>query len=620
MQLITTTGLGLFYGDQEVFSEVTVEITDRSRIGIVGPNGGGKTSLLRVLMGELPPNEGQVQRSRRLRVGYAPQSPATATEGTLRDEVTTAFAELQRLEEAQASTAERIRESAPGERSEAEGRYAALLERYEALGGYQYQSLVDRVAAGVGLGEAALGAPVVSASGGERTRASLAKALLADPDLLILDEPTNYLDFQALDWLESMLRRTNHAFIVVSHDRYFLDQVVNQVWDVEQHRLRSYPGNYSKYRVLKEERIVRQSKEHKIQQVYIAKEESFIQRYHAGQRSREARGRATRLERLERIEAPLEEATIALSGARASRTGQVVLYTHGLKIGHAGDQGPVHLLSVPDLQLERGSRTAIVGNNGSGKTTLLNTILGLYPALEGTSVLGHNVQVGYLRQDLADLPENASVMKALLAVKNMPLVEARSYLARFDFRGDEVSGRVSTLSGGERVRLALARLMIVEPNVLVLDEPTTHLDIPSREVVERVLLAFDGTLLLVSHDRRLLTLLADRLWLIEGGAVHPFEGGFEAWTSAKARAAGSSTVKRKPRTKPTAPATERQPSKARTEQVEKAILELETRLSELEQQLQEASERQGVAEIARLGKEYEEARARLEETWSKWAV
>ena len=620
MQLITATDLGLFYGDQEVFSGVTVEITDRSRIGIVGPNGGGKTSLLRVLMGDLLPNEGRVQRSRGLRIGYVPQSPPNTTKGTLRDEITTAFAELRRLEVAQASTAERIRRSAPGERGEAEARYAALLERYEALGGYQYQSLVDRVAAGVGLGEAALRAPVASASGGERTRASLAKALLADPDLLILDEPTNYLDLQALDWLEGMLRRTSHAFVVASHDRYFLDQVVNQVWDVEQHRLRSYPGNYSKYRTLKEERLTRQGKEHQIQQAYIAKEESFIQRYHAGQRSREARGRATRLQRLERIEAPQEEATAAFARAKASRTGQVVLSTHGLKIGHAGEQAPVQLLSVPDVQLERGSRTAILGKNGSGKTTLLNTILGLNPALEGTAVLGHNVQAGYLRQDLADLPEGTSVLKALLAARNMPLVEARSYLARFGFRGEEISSRVSNLSGGERVRLALARLMIVEPNVMVLDEPTTHLDIPSREVVEQVLLAFDGTLLFVSHDRRLVSLLADRLWVIEGGAVHLFEGGFEAWNSARARAAGPSPATRKARPTPAVPAAKRRPPKARTEQVEKAIIELETRLGELERQLQEASEQQGVAEIARLGREYEEARARLDETWAKWTV
>ncbi len=465
---------------------------------------------------------------------------------------------------------------------------------------------------------AVLDAPAASASGGERTRAALAKALCSDPDLLILDEPTNYLDFQALEWLEGMLNRRRHALVVVSHDRQFLDQVVTRVWEVERRRLQSFPGNYTKYRSLKTELLQRQEKEYDSQQAYIAKEESFIQRYRAGQRSREARGRATRLQRLKRVEATTTEPSVAFSMPQASRTGGVVFGARGLTVGFSADGSTTHLLTVPDIELERGSRTAVVGRNGSGKTTLLDTLLGLRPPLTGTASTGHNVEVGYLSQDLSDLPEDMSVLEALLDAKNMPPGDARSYLARFLFRGEDVMDVVSTLSGGERVRLALARLLIVEPNVLVMDEPTTHLDIPSREALERVLLTYGGTMLFVSHDRRFISLLANRLWVLESGTVHQFEGSFEEWLRATSKIPAPGQPTRGARPPKAKPPKARQEPRVKTEALERTIMDLEARVGDLERQLGEASERQDVAEVARLGREYDEVKANLDRTWAGW--
>ena len=624
MSLLTASQLGLWYGELEVFSDITLEVADRARVGIVGPNGGGKTSLLRVLVGDLEPNGGTVARAEGLRIGYVPQDPPLNTDGTLRDEVMSAFSELISLEDALAASGLEIQRSEPGQRRQAERRYSALLQQYEAQGGYDYENRMERAVSGVGLPVESLGAPAHVASGGERTRTALARALLVDPDLLVLDEPTNHLDFKGLAWLESFLKRTSHAFVVVSHDRYFLDRVVDQVWELDRGRLQSFPGNYSKYRALKADRAVRQRREFDRQQEYIAKEEGFIRRYGAGQRAREARGRATRLARLERVEAPGRDESIHIGGVPAGRTGQTVLSTHDLGVGYGDGGRRVQLLSVPDLKLQRGSRTAIVGPNGVGKTTLLDTLLGLVPPVSGSVSLGNSVEVGYHRQQGEDLPENSTLLDALLDARNVKISDARDYLARFLFRGDDFFQPVSSLSGGERTRLALARLLVTEPNTLVLDEPTTHLDIPARESLEEALQAYDGTLLFVSHDRHLISLLAERLWLVEGGSLTTFEGTFEEWarqteevsgpTTRPARSGRPAVVRRASRAGAT-----KKPSQPPGPNPEQVISDLESRVAEIEGELEAASERQDVTEIARLGAEYDRVQARLSKAVDEWA-
>ncbi len=656
MTILTATNLTLLYGEVEIFAGVDLQVDDGARIGVVGPNGGGKTSLIRILAGELEPNGGSVSRTRGLRLGYVPQTPAMldAQDGdgeavgetgalnseyagseqrTLRDEVMEAFARLRRIEDELAVCVMDMQSQDDAVRRHAERRYDALQQEYEAGGGYDYLHRMERVLNGVGLQAHTLDTPAAVASGGERTRAALAKALLSDPDFLILDEPTNYLDFKGLDWLEAFLLQFNGGFIVVSHDRYFLDKVATQIFEMDMGRLQAFPGNYTKYRTLKDEQLRRQQIEYERQQEYIAREEAFIRRYRAGQRAREARGRATRLERLERIEKPQSNEPIRVQNVSANRTGYAALRTNNLVVGYRENGRDVRLLTVVDTQLTRGSRTAVIGSNGVGKTTLVQTMLGFTPALAGSVRQGHNVAPGYYSQGSTDMPEQASVIDALLDARNLPLPEARNYLARFLFRGDDVFKSTAVLSGGERSRLALARLLITEPNMLVLDEPTTHLDIPSREALEAALLAYAGTLIFVSHDRRLISLLATQLWVVEDGAVRLFNGNFDAWMrqSHTRESAGNAKSARTPHrenhaaTQRKRSARQRRHSAAQQRQRqaivrdhENHIEQLERRLTAIDAELQAASERQDVGEVTRLGERYTATQERLEQAWNDW--
>ena len=628
MTVLSAANLALAYGDVEIFSGINLRVDDIARIGIVGPNGRGKSTLLKLLVGELEPDAGSVHLSRGARIGYVPQDPKPPSSGTIRDQLMTAFRELRRLETELESAASELKQSEPRERVRAEVQYSALLDRYEASGGYSYLHNLERVAAGVGLSSEALELPAITASGGEGTRAALAKALLSNPDVLVLDEPTNYLDLEGLTWLEGFLSHNTKAFLVVSHDRYFLDRVVHQVWEMDRGRLQIYPGNYSKYRLLREEGRLRQQREYQQQQEHIESEQAFIRRYHAGQRAREARGRARRLERLERIQAPQADAGVTFSGIAAGRTGHFLIQSEDLIVGFTEGEQANKLLSVPDLKLERGSRIAILGSNGAGKTTLLRTLLGLVPPIGGRVFTGQGVETGYYSQGSDELPEDATVLDAFLDVRNLPLPEARSYLARFLFHGDEVFQSVGSLSGGERSRLALARLLIIEPNLLVLDEPTTHLDIATREALEQVLLTYTGTLLLVSHDRQLISKLADKLWIVEKGILSPFNGGYEEWVEQAPTAGSVSPVeKRSTRIRnrnridrPNPPNPQRKPRVTATERQERDILELENRLREIEQQVELASEAQDLEALAWLWTEHTQIQSQLEQRWAGWGV
>ena len=621
MPLLTASNLSVSFAELDVFEGISLEIDERARVGIVGPNGQGKTTLLETLVGGIAPGAGSVRRKHRLNIGYVPQTTRHMDAATLREEVMKAFAEITRIEGEIALSAAAIERADEDGRRDAERRYSDMLEAYEAAGGYDYENRLERVIAGVGLRMATLDVPVDEASGGQRTRASLAKALLAEPHLLILDEPTNYLDFDGLSWLEGFLRRTSHAFVVVSHDRYFLDQVATEIWEINHGKLTAYKGNYSKYRHLKAERERRQQTEYVRQQQFIRKQEDFIERYRAGQRSREALGREKRLNRMERVEAVKSDRTITMGTASASRTGRVVLTTQGLEVGFHDGGNPVKLLDIEDLALERGSRTAIIGPNGIGKTTFLHTVLGYEPPLAGSASLGHNVKIGFQRQGTYDLPEQRSVLDAIIDVKNLSPEDARTYLGRFLFSGDDVYKTVSVLSGGERTRLALARLLLEEPNFLVLDEPTTHLDISAREALEQVLLQYDGALLFVSHDRALISLLATRLLIVEDGRMSTFSGTFEEWAKTRDESAVRVVVRPKkkgrskgsptPRTEPAAP----QPAPIDYEEI---IADLEGRLARIESRLEGATQRQDVEAITTLGKEYNMVQSELETTWERW--
>ena len=618
MPFVSTSDVAVTFGADVIFENLNVEIHERARIGIVGPNGGGKTSLLKLLVGELEPSAGTVQLARGIRVGYVPQSSETKAGGSLEDEIMTAFDRLRQLEHELETGGQQLGQTGAGQADQAGKHYAALLDEYESLGGYSYQNTMDRMVEGLGLSGRTLQTPASQASGGERTRAALAQALLGKPNLLVLDEPTNHLDMKGLTWLERYLAHFTNAFVVVSHDRYFLDRTVNQIWELDHGRLQTFAGNYSKYRTLKAELTLARQREYVKQQDYIAKEEAFIQRYRAGQRAREARGRETRLRRLDKVERPEVDRAISLSTLTAKRSGQVLLSTRGLMVGFSGDQGPTELLSVPDVKLERGSRTAVIGANGAGKTTLLRTLLGLTPPVRGTITLSPKMAVGYHRQGLDDLVRDSTVLESFLEAKEMPPGEARSYLARFLFQGEDVFRQVGSCSGGERSRLALARLLVTEPNLLILDEPTTHLDIPSREALEQVLLAYHGTLLFVSHDRQFTSLLAQELWVVDEGALHPFAGTFESWLQSVKESEEESPAPRKLKIPRRPPHVKKPPSPALEERLMRIIDGLENRLIEIQAQLEEASERRDLETIARVGGEYEETKAQLDEKLAQW--
>ena len=621
MPLVSTSDLAVHYGADIIFSGVNLDINERARIGIVGPNGGGKTSLLRVLVGEQDANVGRVSRSNGLQVGYVPQHPQMDIDGTLRKEVMRGFEEVIALE-----TELEVASSRGSDSEESGLRYAELLERYESLGGYDYERAAERMMDGLGLRPETLDSPASSASGGERTRAALAKALLGNPDLLVLDEPTNYLDLKGVTWLERYLTHFAPAVVVVSHDRYFLDEMATQIWEIDHGRMNTFPGNFSKYRVLKGERDLRQAKEYEAQQEFIAKEQAFIDRYRAGQRSREAKGRETRLQRLERIDRPDTDQSISLKTAGAARTGQVVLSTKELKIGYIEGDDPTELLKIPDLKLARGSRTAVIGDNGTGKSTFIKTVLGLAPALEGFVAMGQGVKVGYYSQGLDALVDEDTVLDSFLEIKNMPFEQARFYLARFLFQGDDVFREVGACSGGEKSRLALARLLITEPNLLVMDEPTTHFDIPSREALEQVLLGYPGTVLLVSHDRHLVSLLADSLLVMADGKAEAFEGTFEEWSDSQKAvetkaAAARVREKPKPAIRPRSAKShvpKRRNPAAPVIDFEQAIVDLEDRLKEIETQLQQATMNQDFDEMTRLGEEHVQTQAELERSLEEW--
>ena len=626
MTVIGASHLSLHYAEIEIFSDVTLQVNERARIGIVGPNGSGKTSLIRVLLGEQDYDKGEIFFPEHVRIGYVPQTAMDSGKGTIKDQIMSGFSELIKLEMELTKSALEIEQTEGSERKRSEQRYSTLLDKYESMGGYDYQNRMERVVLGVGLSEEVLNTPLEDASGGERTRAALASALLGEPDLLILDEPTNYLDFKGLEWLEDFLSHFSSAFIVVSHDRYFLDRVVKEIWEIDDCKLKSYPGNFSKYRLLKEEEIIRQEKEYQKQRDHIRREEYFIARYHAGQRSKEARGRARKLSRIERLEAPTYDEKVHISSASASRTGQTVIKTMDLSVGYVHEGQIVNLFNVPDYEIQKETTTAIIGSNGIGKTTLLKTILGEIPPIEGSVSLGHNVKTGYFRQGSDEIPEDLTVMEALLQIKNLSIGEARSFLARFLFKGEEIFEQVKSLSGGERGRLALARLLITEPNVLILDEPTTHLDIPSREALETMLQDFDGSVIFVSHDRHLISLLANNLWFVDDGRIHEFEGTYDDWLESNRKNTFSNQkidqkieLPVKKSSKKKAPQNKKSKSvKPPSIDISESIEALENEIKQIEQKLDEASNSGDLDLIIDLGEKHASLTSKMEKALSSW--
>jgi ATP-binding cassette, subfamily F, member 3 len=524
MSVLTVAGISLAYGGHDVLSGLSARLDAGDRAGLVGANGTGKTSLLRIIAGEERPQGGAVSLANGRRLGYVPQIPHVDPERTVREEVLSGIAHLAELEHALEQTAHELTAASGLEVERAATRYDELQRQFEAEGGYGARAEAEAVLAGLRLPERLWHQPAAGMSGGEKSRIALARTLLAKPDVLLLDEPTNHLDLGGIAWLEAFLQRWPGAVIVVSHDRTFLDAVATEIWDLRNGRITPYKGNYSAFQLQHAERTAYERDQYERQKEFVTREQALIDRYRAGQRAKWAQGRQTRLDRVQRIERPDEELAVSIKLGKAERTGRIALRLENVAIGQPGSDRV--LFSFPKEELvERGERVAIVGGNGAGKTTLLRTLLGEHPPAAGKTSWGANTRPGYYRQGTEHLDDARSVIEELFATRTMPNQEARNLLARFLFRGDAVDQQVGTLSGGQRSRLALAKLTADDVNVLLLDEPTNHLDIASREALEEVLAAYNGTLLFVTHDRALITKLATKSWLILGETVHVLDGG-----------------------------------------------------------------------------------------------
>jgi ATP-binding cassette subfamily F protein 3 len=471
--------------------------------------------------------------------------------------------------------------------------------------------------AGLGFPEGEQHQPLSILSGGQKTRALLAKLLLSEPDLLLLDEPTNHLDLAATQWLEEYLANWRGSLVVVAHDRYFLDEVVGRVWELAFGRLEDYPGNYSRYSTLRTERRERRLAEYEAQQKHIEKTEDFIRRYKAGQRAREARGRQKRLDRLPHLERPREAKTMSLSMKTDLRGGDLVLITEDLAIGY---QSGAPLFTCLDVYLRRGERAALLGPNGSGKTTFLKTVIGQVSPLAGLVEIGQNVKFGYLAQAHEGLNKENTILDEVLEVRNLPLEKARGFLGRFLFTGDDVFKLVGDLSGGERSRLALAKLTLEGANFLLLDEPTNHMDIASQEILEEVLADFNGTILLVSHDRYLINALATQVWTIEDGELRVYDGNYSDYEEQRSRGAKEQKHRGAKEQRSKAARGNRQQARGKEQgaELEEDIVTLEARLAVLSEELVVASAAQDVESLRELGLEYQRVDEELQWLLAQW--
>ena len=708
MSLLVAKRISKSYGDLDVLDNVSVRIENGDRIGLVGSNGAGKTSLLRALARIDSGFSGELFVARETRTGFLAQDPPPAGSRSPYTELRSVFAALL----AQGEQLQSLEARMTGD-GQSEAELAALLalygkqqEAFERAGGYLIDQRIRFVLTGLGLEQSLWQAPLSHLSGGQRTRVSLGRLLLEEPDVLLLDEPTNHLDVRAMVWLEGVLTGWKGALVVVSHDRYFLDAVATRIWDLSSRRVESYRGNYSHYRQQREERYALWHKEYERQQKHIRDTEAFVRRYKAGQRTKEAQGRETRLKRFieqEALPPPPAEQLIRLPLRSDSRSGDLVLRTRRLVAGYrsgspagggtdgdfdaresrgsrgsaksgslpadAGGGGngatpaaeglakrqgrlrpmrtptatDTSVLEVPDLDLNRGQVAALIGPNGAGKTTLVRTILEELEPLAGRVELGASVEVGYLAQrhignGFGLMQGGHTVLDALLEIKRLPTVRARTFLGQFLFRGDDVFQTIDSLSGGERSRIALARLILQGANFLLLDEPTNHLDLDSQEILQDALRQFNGTILLVTHDRALVDALASQIWHVEQGRdgqpgrLEPFSGTWRQWQlerldAVESEPAGdvepSPGAARAEWERQRTDRRQRQQAQRREQaaaEAEQRIERLESRLEAVERAMAEASLAQELERLHELQERHRSLTARLETLMEEWAA
>ena len=623
------------FGATLLFKDITFTVRAGDRWGIIGRNGTGKTTLFRLLTGEMQPTRGQIARQPGVKVSLLEQHREFAGATTIWEAAAGQFAELLALEKSLVEQAASLEHDS----SEAAlSRYGKDLERFEREGGYTVAPRVDAVLHGLGFDPTeSRTRPVAQLSGGERGRLGLARQLVSPADVLLLDEPTNHLDLETSRWLEEYLRSTPATVLLISHDRAFLAAVVDHVLHFEGDSATPYDGSYQAFVEQRTLRRLTQQRQFEQQQKKIAAEQDYIARNIAGQNTKQAKGRRKRLDRLPRLSAPIgDEATMAVRFEPGERGGDRVLIAEHAMVG-VGNRVLVRNFTST---LMRGDTLGLIGPNGAGKSTLIKSLLGEHPVGGGELRVGGGVTVGYYRQDLAQVPLDETlydIISDLRPTWDRRLVQG--HLGRFGFSGDEVQRRADTLSGGERARVALAMLMLSGANLLILDEPTNHLDVESIEALEDAIEQYDGSVLLVSHDRELLRALTTRLWVLHESHVRDFDGTFAEWETvaaerehaASVRAAEDEALRRVQEKKKTARREEStrdaratlRTAQRRVTDLETQIQELETRIGALTAELEDPelyTHADGVGRATKLGAELDQSKAALERALEQWSA
>ncbi|MFM8301285.1 MAG: ABC-F family ATP-binding cassette domain-containing protein [Gemmatimonadota bacterium] len=638
MSVLSMSGVGISFGATELLKDITFTVGDGDRWGIIGRNGAGKSSLFKVITGDLTPTAGNVARKPGLRHALLDQHRAFEGATTVWQAAAAAWREVIALEQSIADQAIQLGEMGESVTDEFLEKFGRDQERFADLGGYVYHARVDAVLQGLGFdAEESKTRLVASLSGGERGRVGLAAQLIAPADLLMLDEPTNHLDLDTTTWLQDWLRECDETILVVSHDRAFLDAICTHVLHIEGRSGEWYRGNYSQFVPQRAERRLTRERELQKQIAYVKKEEEYIRRNLAGVNSFQAKGKRKRLERLPRLAPPPgDPAAMSLRFEPAERGGDQVIAVKDLRV------------EVPDRTLvedftaviRRNDFVALVGPNGAGKTSFISTILGDRTPAAGEAKVGSSITPAWFRQDLADLPLRKSLMDAILDQRPLWSRGAvQNHLGAFGFSGDEVFREIGTLSGGERARMAMALITLSHANLLVLDEPTNHLDVENIEALEDALDEYEGTVLLVSHDRAFLREVATRVWWFDGTRLRDYDGPFIEWEADRAtrvadaaradaaaaeakRAAEKTKAKRNESSQEDEHASRRAQKRA-AEDAERAVQRHEARVAELEAQLAEPGLYDGSAEKAREAARLDQAlakeRAALDAAMAAWA-
>lgn len=554
MALLSASNLGLSFGDRRILDGINFTLSYGEHVGLVGRNGCGKSTLMKVAAGldQLKPTTGQLQMARDSVIGYLTQDPVLDLDKTLREEAATAMERLIHLQEELERLAHEMGDAKGDELDRLLKRYEHLEHQLHAAGGYAFDHQIDATLHGVGLDDPFFDVKVRDLSGGQKGRLALAKLLLSEPDVLLLDEPTNHLDIAGREWLEGYLREYNGALMIVSHDRWLLDRVVAKIYEIDRGKMYEYPGNYKQFVAIRDLRRLTQQREYEKQQEHIRREKAFIDRYRAGQRAAQAQGRETRLERFisDTSEAPPNFDDISIRLSVKTRPGDIIVAAENLSKAYEGKK----LFDQLDITITRGERVGIIGPNGAGKSTLVRCLLGEQPADGGTVKVGPSVDVGHFRQTHEELDLTLTLVEYLQRhVEGNKEQTARDLAGAFLFSGIDQDKPLSVLSGGERARTVLAGLMAGGHNLLVLDEPTNHLDISSSERLEDALRAFTrstegaapgsdprktgggGTLILITHDRALLDGLVTQLIILDGkGGAKAFAGTYSEYIAAEA--------------------------------------------------------------------------------------